>query len=136
MEVEPAGRPSVRVAPLRAAAPAFVPVADSLNDEWADGVVPLGLAALLPAARGRPRTLVARRSSSRSPRRDDEQQLPVSLDSSLVADDFATIKSLVKRPDLDLQQVRLIEFDAVAGRWACALRSGERVRITPDKLLS
>ena len=56
--------------------------------------------------------------------------------SSLVAGHIAAIKALVKRPELDRQLVRLIEYDTAAGRWVCALRSGERLRITPDKLQS
>ena len=51
-----------------------------------------------------------------------------------MAGHFAAIKALVKRPDLDGKLVRLSEFDGAAGRWACALRCGERLRVIPGKL--
>ena len=131
------------VAPLQASALPFIPVEhDEFNDGWADGV---GTAVALPAAghdgcEGPPdrpgRVLVARRSGSRSPRRADELQQPDSGVSPLVAGDIASIKTLVKRPDLDQQLVRLVELDVAAGRWLCVLRSKERLRITPDNLQS
>ena len=145
MEVEPAVVPGVPVAPLRSEAAAFVPAAECsvLSDEWADGVVVFGPAAPPPADRvpgrdgfpDRPRrSLVARRSGSRSPHRDDGLQLADPSAPPLVAGHFAAIKALVKRPDLEGKLVRLIEFDGAAGRWACALRCGERFRVTPGKL--
>ena len=144
MEVEPAVVPGVPVALLRSEAAAFVPAAECsvLSDEWADGVVVFGPAAPPPADRvpgrdgfpDRPRrSLVARRSGSRSPHLDDGQLADPSAP-PLVAGHFAAIKALVKRPDLDGKLVRLVEFDGAAGRWACALRCGERLRVIPGKL--
>jgi hypothetical protein len=128
MEVSLPGSPSVAaVTPLRAEAAAFVRMIEpaELDDAWADGGVPFG-----PANRP-PRALVARRSGSRSPR-------PVAhadpVISSLMAGQYAAIKNLVKRPELERQFVRLIEYDSVACRWICALCTGERLRITPEKL--
>ena len=51
-----------------------------------------------------------------------------------MAGDIAAIKTLVKRPDLDQQLVRLVELDVAAGRWLCVLRSKERLRITSGNL--
>jgi hypothetical protein len=112
----------------------------SLGDEWADGLsAPSAGAAVVvrggPPVRP-PRVLVARRSSSRSPRRGGDPQPPDSAPPPLVVGQLATIKALAQRPELDSRYVRLLEFDAAAERWACELRSGERLRIKPDKLLS
>ena len=54
----------------------------------------------------------------------------------MVAGDIASIKTLVKRPDVDQQLVRFVEVDVAAGRWLCVLRNKERLRITPDNLQS
>ena len=129
MEVEAQGVVAA-AAPLRADAGTFIPAGEpELTDEWADGIVVHGPANLPPAQR-----LLRRRSGSRSPRGAPEQPLPVA--SPLVAGHLAAIKTLLSRPELDGQHIRLIEFDAAAGRWQCALRSGERLRIHQGKIQS
>ena len=135
-------------APLRATAAAFIPAVDAslvLDDEWADGDVPFGPAAPPPAGRELgcdgpperpPRDPEPRRLGSRSPRCGDEQQLPESCASPPVAGEIAAIKESVMRPDLRGQFVRLVELEAASGRWVCALRSGDLLRVAPDKLQS
>ena len=77
----------------------------------------------------------ARRSSSRSPRRDGEAQLPATLaPPPLENGHLAFIQHLAKRPELNGERVRLVEFDATVGRWVCVRSSGEKVRLYPEKL--
>jgi len=115
----------------RADAATFVPGGQrGLSDEWADGLVVHGPANLRPARR-----LVERRSGSRSPRGGQLLQ-PAPDASPLVAGHMAAIKTLSSRPELAGQHIRLIEFDAAAGRWRCALRNGEFLRIHQGKLQS
>jgi hypothetical protein len=126
-------------------APAAVFMPPEFDDEWADSAVihgPAPAPALPPAGlrdavRDRPpRALVARRSGTRSPRRDGQQQPEscVAAVSPLVVGRVASIKHLDARPDLDGVYVDLVEFDAAAGRWVCVTRSKERLRIKADKL--
>ena len=81
------------------------------------------------------RTCSARRSSSRSPRREDVAQPPATLAPPLVTGQLAVIQLLAKRrAELNGEKVRLAEFDSSAGRWVCARSNGEKVRIPSEKL--
>ena len=138
----------------RAPVAAAAPVVPEFDDSWADGVhvAPPAQALALPlddaAVRGR-RPLVARHSSSRSPRRlspvgpapavaDAAEPLPLEdaepLSPALLAGQVATIKGLLSRPDLEDVLVVLDEQDVLSGRWICHVKGGEKVRILPDKL--
>ena len=77
----------------------------------------------------------ARRSSSRSPRREAEAQPPATLAPLLVRGQLASFQLLANRPELNGERVRLVEFDSSAGRWVVQLLgSGEKVRVPPEKL--
>jgi hypothetical protein len=140
-------KPSGPVAPLSASAAVFVPVAGSsglgvdseeICDGWADDLPMIGPTMPRPAVgAARPRTLIPRRSSTRSPRRDDHLPStstscppPVALEPGRIA----VIRDLDSRPELNGQKVRLIEMVVASGRWICALRSDERIRVLPEKL--
>ena len=153
----------------RAPVAAAAPVVPEFDDSWADGVhvAPPAQALALPlraaaedevspplddaAVRGR-RPLVARHSSSRSPRRlspqpvgpapavaDAAEQLPLEnaepLSLALLAGQVATIKGLVSRPELEDVLVVLDEQDVLSGRWICHVKGGEKSRILPEQLV-
>jgi hypothetical protein len=122
---------AVAVAPLRVGAETFVPRGESeLADEWADGHVVQG-----PLNLPHVRQLRARRSGSRSPRGSLVVQ-PSPIASPLVAGHLAAINELSSRPELAGEPIRLVEFDDAAGRWRCALRNGEFLRIHTSKIQS
>ena len=123
---------------LRAVAPPFVPAAladAELDDAWADEVAVSSSLAVSswvvppfigPAADAARRPLIARRSSSRSPRRPSPERSSDAVDAAPVASALlqgrvATVEGLVSRPELDQGLVHLKEFDAKAGRWVCQL---------------
>ena len=76
----------------------------------------------------------ARRTSSRSPRREGEAQPPATLAPPLENGQLAFIQLLAKHPELNGETVRLVEFDSSAGRWVCVRSIGEKVRLCPEKL--
>ena len=130
---------------LRADAPTSVPPSE-LNDEWADEVASKSAQGIVPAVpplydlpvAGVRRPLVARLSSSRSPRRSSPAPTATTATAaapgSLRAGCIALIEGLVSRPELDQSLVELTRLDANASRWVCRSKGGEQLRITPDKL--
>ena len=130
-------------ASLNASAMEFVPIASSpeFDDGWADSLPQtFGPTKPLPVVSDarKPRVLKPQRSSTRSPRREEDHTpstsaaapLPVALEAGRIA----ALRDLDSRPELIGQKVRLIEKDAASGRWICALSTDERIRVLPGKL--
>ena len=56
-------------------------------------------------------------------------------DLSLHAGGFAYAKDLRNRPALNFEVLKLLWFDAAAGRWVCAVGDGEHVRLKAVNLV-
>ena len=77
----------------------------------------------------------ARRTSSRSPRREAEAQPPATSAPPLVRGQPVSLQLLTSRPELNGERARLVELDSAAGRWVVQLLgSGVKVRVPPEKL--
>jgi hypothetical protein len=104
------------------------------DDAWADTPMQSPpLVEVTSVAKPR-RTLRARGSGSRSPRRSSPGEA-TDASTKLVAGRLALIQGLKSRPELDDCLTELKSYDAAAGRWTCLMSDAEQLRIVPDKLL-